>query len=371
LRPGKAATSAGGQALNIGILNNELGAERAILLLANFGVLMATIDHFNLRSFDLNLFLAFDAIMTERNVTRAAKRLRVRQPAMSHSLSTLRMLFQDELFIRRGQTMEPTPYAVHLAGPVRRLLAQAQDTLTTRAKFDELSQQRTFRMAFSAGSAALILPNLYANIRAVAPGARLAVLDANQESIPDILQDGRSEIGVGYFETRHAWVRQEALFQERYVCCFNNNLLKIDPRISLKDYFDFPHVTVSTKNSQLGCLERAFAGLGKRPNVTMSVSHFFPAATIAARTPVLTTLPAILATRYAVPLGLTLSPLPFDVDTCPVSMVWHSRLDGDESAEWLRKSIKETVKQLGAEVQLPDFLQGTGTDVIRIKERRL
>ena len=103
---------------------------------------LATIDHYNLRSFDLNLFLAFDAIMTERNVTRAAKRLRVRQPAMSHSLSTLRVLFQDELFIRRGQTMEPTPYALHLAEPVRRVLAQAQDALTTRTTFDMLSEPR-------------------------------------------------------------------------------------------------------------------------------------------------------------------------------------------------------------------------------------
>jgi LysR family transcriptional activator of mexEF-oprN operon len=329
---------------------------------------MAAIDHFNLRSFDLNLFLAFDAIMIERNVTRAAKRLRVRQPAMSHSLSVLRMLLQDELFVRRGQTMEPTPYALHLAGPVRRVLAQAQDALTTRAKFAEISEQRTFRMAFSASLAAVILPTLFVNVRAVAPSVRLTVQEANQDSIPDILKDGRAEIGVGYFEFKQAWIRQETLFQERYVCCFNNSLLKIGPRIDLNTYFELPHVTVSTRNNQLGCLEKAFNGVGRRPNTTMSVSHFFPATTIAAHTPVLTTLPATLAMKYAAPLGLTLSPLPFDIDTCPVSMVWHSRIDGDDGTEWLRKRINEAVKQLGAETQLPDFLQRTGAGIIRIKE---
>jgi DNA-binding transcriptional LysR family regulator len=328
---------------------------------------MATIDYFNLRSFDLNLFLAFDAIMIERNVTRAAKRLRVRQPAMSHSLSMLRMMLQDELFVRRGQIMEPTPYALHLATPVRRLLSQAQEVLTFRNKFDQHSEQRIFRMACSASLAAVILPNLFVNVRAAAPGVRFAVREANQETIPDILKDGHSEIGVGYFESRHGWIRQEALFQERYVCCFNNKLLKIGPRIDLESYFELPHVTVSTRENQFGCLEKAFAKLGRSPNVTMSVSHFFPAASIAACTPVLTTLPATLATEYAAIFGLTLSPLPFDIEAYPASIVWHSRMDGDDSIEWLRNRIKEVVKQMRSEIQLPGLLRRTGADVISIK----
>ena len=81
--------------------------------------LMTAIDHFNLRSFDLNLLIAFDAMMTESSVTRAAHRLKFGQPAMSHALSTLRMLMQDELFIRVGQVMQPTARARSLAVPVR------------------------------------------------------------------------------------------------------------------------------------------------------------------------------------------------------------------------------------------------------------
>lgn len=354
------------QTISIDIPPKELGGGEQCALLVNLVVSMATIDHFNLRSFDLNLFLAFDAIMTERNVTRAARRLRVRQPAMSHSLSTLRMLFQDELFVRRGQVMEPTPYALQLAGPVRRLLGQAQETLTLRAKFDEISEQRAFRLVLSASLTIEILPKLFANIMASAPGVRLTVTEADHEPISDLLKDGRSDIGLDCFEARHAWVRQEPLFKERYVCCFNNNLLKIGPRIDLETYFDFQHVSVSTKSNRLGGLQKAFIQLGRTPDIAMSVSHFFSAATAAAYAPVLTTLPSMLAARYAGPLGLTISPLPFDVDACSISMIWHSRLDGDESAEWLRKRIKETVAQLGAEIQFPDFLQGSGTDLIRI-----
>jgi len=318
---------------------------------------LAAIDHYNLRSFDLNLFLAFDAIMTERNVTRAAKRLRVRQPAMSHSLSTLRMLFQDELFVRRGQNMEPTPYALHLAGPVRKVLAQAQDALTSRTKLAMLSQQRVFRIALSSHLAAMILPDLFAGIRAEAPNVQLAVRETDQDTVSDMLRHGHSEIGIGCFELKHSWINQEILFPESYVCCFNSKLLEIGNRIGSEEYFELPHITIATKDDPFGCLERAFAELGRSPNVAMSVSHFLPATTTVARLPVLTTLPATLATKHAVPLGLTLSPLPFDMETRPVSMVWHSRLDGDDSVAWLRSKIKEAVNQLRADVQLPDFLQ--------------
>ena len=237
--------------------------------------------------------------------------------------------------------MEPTPYALHLAEPVRRVLAQAQDVLMTRAKFDMLSEPRVFRIALSANLATVILPDLFAEIRAVAPSVRLAVREANQETISDMLKDGRSELGLGCFDVKHNWIRAETLFSERYVCCFNSELLGIGHRIAFQDYFDLPHVTISAIDNPFGCLERAFAQLGRSPNVTMSASHCFPAASIVARTPVPTTLPAALATKYAAILGLTISPLPFEIETHPISMVWHSRSDHDDGVRWLRNKIKD------------------------------
>jgi LysR family transcriptional regulator, mexEF-oprN operon transcriptional activator len=106
---------------------------------------MDTIDHFNLRSFDLNLLVAFDALMEEGNVTRAARRLKIQQPAMSHNLSTLRVLFQDELFVRVGQTMRPTARANKLAGPIRNALNQAQAALASADVFDPATENRVFR----------------------------------------------------------------------------------------------------------------------------------------------------------------------------------------------------------------------------------
>ena len=106
--------------------------------------LMRPIDHFDLRSFDLNLLIAFDALMEERSVTRAAARLRVRQPAMSHSLSVLRMLLQDELFVRDGAIMRPTARALNIASAMGRLDAAEElaDQLAQRLRAPGAGEQR-------------------------------------------------------------------------------------------------------------------------------------------------------------------------------------------------------------------------------------
>ena len=98
--------------------------------------IMSQIDHFDLRSFDLNLLIAFDALMRERSVTRAADLLKIRQPAMSHSLSLLRTLFQDELFVRVGTVMQPTARALALAEPVEQALSMMQTVIHARSEFD-------------------------------------------------------------------------------------------------------------------------------------------------------------------------------------------------------------------------------------------
>src|SRR5689334_21702964 len=110
---------------------------------------MQPIDHFNLWSFDLNLLMAFDALMRERSVTRADTRLKIQQSAMSHNLGTLRVLMDDELFIRVGQVMKPTPRAVALAAPIGRILEQAQHAITTRETFRPEEEERTFSIGFS------------------------------------------------------------------------------------------------------------------------------------------------------------------------------------------------------------------------------
>ncbi|WP_039906505.1 LysR family transcriptional regulator, partial [Acetobacter tropicalis] len=110
---------------------------------------MKPIDHFNLRSFDLNLLIAFDALVSERSVTKAARRLRIQQPAMSHALATLRHLLADDILVRTGAIMQPTAKAAAMAPQIHTLLRQTQGILTAEDQFDPRTEQRIFRFGFS------------------------------------------------------------------------------------------------------------------------------------------------------------------------------------------------------------------------------
>lgn len=237
--------------------------------------------------------------------------------------------------------MEPTPYALQLAAPVRRFLAQAQDALSFRVTFDPSSERRIFRMAMTPNLEALLLPELLSNVKTIAPGVRLSVREADRRSITDMLEEGRAEIGAGLFDAKLTWFCHETLFHEPYVCCYNEELLNLNGPLSIEQYFELPHALVSTKENPLGCLDRAFAMHGRSPNVMTSAAHFFSVAAIASKAPILATLPVTAATRYAPIFGLTIAPLPIKLSLSPTLMIWHSRFEKDEGIRWLRARLRE------------------------------
>src|SRR4029077_13132249 len=203
--------------------------------------LMRSIDHFDLRSFDLNLLIAFDALMEERSVTRAAARLRVRQPAMSHSLSVLRMLLQDELFVRDGAIMRPTARALNIAPAVRSTLRQMEEILRWEEPFDPVREDRTFRLVFSSDVDLWVVPELPARLRSSAPGVRLLGRQAERADVHRLLDEGELDVAVGCFEPGATRYRGRYLFEQTLSCCFNPQLLDLSVPIDLKAYISLGH----------------------------------------------------------------------------------------------------------------------------------
>lgn len=307
---------------------------------------MPVIDHFNLRSFDLNLLLAFDALMQESSVTRAASRLKLQQPAMSHALSSLRMLMNDDLFVRSGQTMQPTPRALALAAPVRDLLEGAQNVLLTRPTFDLGREERTFRVGLSAELEILLMPALIGRLRQEGPGVRVLARTVNRQQVGGLLDDGSIDLAVGCFEQAAAWHSRRGLFDETHLCCFQPDLLKASVPISAAEYLTAPHALVSLKDSLFGCLEDALVRAGVRLNVVTAAPHFLTALTMASEAPLLTTLPARVVERYARPLGLAISPLPIALEPFSVGLLWHARSNRDAASEWLRTEIASIFSEI-------------------------
>lgn len=304
------------------------------------------IDHFNLRALDLNLLLAFDALIEECSVTHAASRLFVQQPAMSHSLSLLRLAFKDELLVRAGSKMEPTPRALALAGPIRKVLELAQQVLLSRDHFDPAIEARMFRIGLSGQNEAVLMPRLIARLRRKAPNIRLQVRSVTRQNIVELMAAGDVDMAIGYFGEGPAWQRQFTLFAETHVCCFNAALVQQPTPISLASYLETPQVLVSSKSSLIGYMEDALARVEIFPNVVASATHFLALLAIVAEAPVIATLPARVGTTYAGMFNLSVSELPFNLESFPITLNWHARTDDDSASEWLRNVIIDIAREL-------------------------
>lgn len=303
--------------------------------------LMVTIDHFNLRSFDLNLLIAFDALISEGSVTKAARRLKIQQPAMSHSLSTLRVLLQDELFIRVGQVMQPTAKARSLAVPVRQALRQAQLALSGGEAFDPATEERVFRIAMKPETELLLLPDLTARLRRLAPGIRVLVRVFSYDAGEPSLEDGVVDLVVGCTFARTSRRVFETLFDVELACCFNRDLLDLANPIGLDAYLASEHALISQSESLQGCIKEALEIAGIELNVATAAPGFMSILSSAQVSPVIATIPKRIADRYGPLLGLEVSPMPVRLTLPPVHMAWAVHADKDPANAWLRQQVRE------------------------------
>lgn len=298
-----------------------------------------SIDHFNLRSFDLNLLVAFDALMEERSVTKAAARLKVQQPAMSHTLSTLRILLADKLFVRVKQQLQPTMRALALHEPIRSCLLQAQEALRSRTSFDPTVADRTFRIGLTNGLEVLLLPELNTRFRREAPGIKLLARSVDPADAGGMLDRGEVDLVVGCYGDVQPWLRRELLFEETLKCCFNPHLLRAGIPISPQTYVETPHVVVSLRDALYGCLEDPLRAIKGEMNVVGAGPNFLAVLMMAADSPVLTTLPARIAEYYAPRFGLVVSSVPLPFHANPISLTWHVRAESEPGNAWLRSVI--------------------------------
>ncbi|WP_105432499.1 LysR family transcriptional regulator [Neorhizobium sp. T6_25] len=304
---------------------------------------MQVIDHFNLRSFDLNLLVAFDAMMEEMSVTRAAQRLKIQQPAMSHNLSTLRTLFQDELFIRVGQVMKPTARALNLSGPVRQALRQAQAAVLTVDAFDPAIEKRTFRLGLSSEVELLLLPDLTARLRDIAPGIRILARGGDAQEVEAMLDAGVIDLSVGCSYLPDSRHHCEPLYQSSVLCCFNPQLLKLSNPVGLDAYMAAQHAVISQTDSLHGCVKDALEHAGAELEVVAAAPDFMSILATARSSAVIATVSSRIAARYGPLLGLEVSPVPLALSFPPVAMVWPLQMDSDPGCRWLRQQIRDAM----------------------------
>ncbi|HJQ26934.1 MAG TPA: LysR family transcriptional regulator [Blastocatellia bacterium] len=305
----------------------------------------------NLQSLDLNLLLAFEALMIERNVTRAARRLNLSQPAMSNALARLRRTFDDPLLLRTREGLKPTPLAQSLLAPVAAALSQLRAALEKKPAFDPTVSQRTFRLLANDYVEILLLPALLHKLHAAAPTVTIRVDRSSNlfQPPPPAALASLHDLALGFFPdalSLESSTHSEFLWQEKNVCIARRAHASIRGRLTLKQYAAASHVAVFYKSDGPGVIDTILAQHGYARRVAAFVPHFAGVPFIVASSDLIATVPERLAALLAPMLMLQVLPAPVAIPPFRLAMLWHERNDRDAAHSWLRHLLVETAMEL-------------------------
>lgn len=301
----------------------------------------------DLRRLDLNLLVVFDALISERHVSRAAERVALSQPAVSNALARLRAMLDDPILVRTSRGMEPTARALELHAPIRAALMQIQHTLTTPTRFDPRSAQHHFVIGASDYMEFLVMPRLVKLLQEQAPGVDLSVHSLQLTQPEAALDSGEMDLAFGYFPNLPKRLREAPLFTEHLACAVRKDHPKVKSRLTLKQYVELPHLFVSTRRRS-GVVDEALAKLGMARRIAVSVPHFLVAPFIIVESDAIMTVNSRIAYTFARALPIRVLTPPLELPDFPISMVWHPRTDKDEAHAWLRARLVEVCRDLPA-----------------------
>ena len=296
----------------------------------------------NIRKLDLRLLECLDALVTERNVTRAASRVHLSQPAMSSALKRLRDVFGDPLLARTQRGMVPTPRGIELAQSARSVLQNVQAMSSGARPFEPATAERTFRIAMTDYAEFVLLPSLIRRLQVEAPHINVAIRPHDGRTQADELADGNIDLAIASFRNVSARLRARELFRERFVCLARKDNLKIGKRLTLAKFTDLSHAFISPRGGGFyGATDQALAAMDRARRIAVSVPHFLVAPFIVAGSDLIMVMPERVARHYAATLPLRILEPPVRIEGFGVSQVWHERSDHDSAVTWLRAVITE------------------------------
>jgi DNA-binding transcriptional LysR family regulator len=295
-----------------------------------------------LTGIDLNLLVALGALLEERSVTRAGRRLGLSQPAMSHALARLRELFDDPLLVRTQRGLAPTPRAEALGVSVAAALADLQRALSAGEEFDPRSSTSTFCLAASDYSETVLLPGLIERLATRAPGVSLDVRSLGELPVAG-LESGRIDgvVGPAFMELPESMYRQP-LFEDDFVCIARRGHPEIDGTLSMDAFLRARHAVTTMRPGTRAALDEVLAARGACRNVALRVPHFLVAPLAVAHSDLISTVARRVAAAVAAPLGLQVLPHPCPPPPFGIVQIWHERTHRSPAHRWLRSLLAET-----------------------------
>lgn len=302
----------------------------------------------DLHGIDLNLLVAFDALMAERSVTRAGTRIGRTQPAMSAALARLRGLLKDELFVRGPNGLQPTPLALDLADPITHALAEIQRALEFTQTFEPSTTTASFSLGLSEHPTFALLPTLLEVLREQAPGITLRIRNfvARDDAI-GMLDAGEVDLTVGVPSTPAVRILSRPLFEERFVCVVRKGHPTLRPPLRLKNFLEHSHLLVSPENDSYGVVDAALAKRGLKRRLALTLPHLYAAPVLVAQSDMVATLMEGVIAVSGHAERLCIMPAPLELPSIPFVLSWHRRNDVHPAQRWLRDLLASIPPRAG------------------------
>lgn len=308
------------------------------------------------RLLDLNLLRVFDAVMAEGSLTRAADKLALTQPAVSNAMRRLRDALGDELLVRHGHGVQPTPRAQALWPVVREALDSLQHSLAPQ-RFDPASATTALVLAMADATASTLIPNLVGILEREAPQLAIRIVPLTTRDPRGLLDAETADMAVGYFPAVLADLTARAqsgtlvahehrrLYDGEYVAVMRKNHPLAWMPLTLEHYCAARHLLVSFSGRAYGFIDEALAALGRERQIVLTVNQYTTAARVVAQSDLVTVLP-----RHFVPITglaeqLQVHPLPLEVPAVHIDALWHKRGPHRAACDWLLQALNRAALQ--------------------------
>ncbi len=295
----------------------------------------------DVRKLDLNLLVVLDAIHGEGGVTRAAEKLNLTQPAISHALARLRALFDDPLFVRQGRALVPTPLTRGLIEPLRRSLRGLDALLGDVPPFDPATAEGRMTLAMRDPVELLLLPRLMPALARAAPGIDLRIVQAARRNLEPGLAAGTLDLALDVPLPVSERVHRRRIAADRLVVVARARHPQIRRGFDLADYLRQQHVMVTSRRKGPGFEDVVLSERGLQRRVRLRCRNYLAAFRVVSQSDLVLTMAARYAGVLNAGIGNRILPLPLTTPTLDLYLYWHDTADQDPANRWLRGLVQE------------------------------
>ena len=301
-------------------------------------------------NFDLNLLVVFNAIYEEKSLTRAGRKLRLTQPAISHSLNRLRSAFNNQLFVRHGHQMVPTPLAEKLRVNAQEILGLTEKMLAGWESFELSRSRRTFLIGIQDYPLLAVLPALMEIINKNAPAINIKTSHLRKEDRKIALEEGKLDMVIGVHQEFGSNISQQYLFSDREVCIMRKDHPDIMSTLTMEQYIAAEFISLSVSEYEEQAIDVKLKEIGIKRKIRLIVENEVTIPHLIAKTDLLANVVDLVANTFAPWLPIKIMHIPIPITDIKFYQYWHTRHQKEPAHVWLRQTIKNVCETINPNI---------------------